>query len=209
MADVEFNDVIRCSVRQRIGSNNDLINVYEFRNTTAQTAQEADVLAAVAAATDDAYAQLNAKISNVIAPVDIKVDVVSVVGGVKRVTKNVGTVLWGSSYAPAAAGDRLPSGVAALVKGLTGAGKIFAKKFIGGLVEADNAGDAWGATLLTALATFATNVFSDFNTTGGETFEAGVLSVGAATAGEWFPVSEVAVNTQPHYQRRRRPGVGS
>ena len=186
-----------------------MINVYEFKHEGTSPVDEADVLTAVAAYFDAAYDNIDSYVSNYVAPVDIKVDIVDVISGVKKVIQNVGTILWGSSYVPSASGDRIPNGVAALIKLFTLRGKTFGKKFIGVFTETNAAGNSPIAALQTALANMVADLLIDLVVDTTEDFAPGVLSVSAASPGVFYSFVEGAVNGLWAYQRRRQPGSGS
>lgn len=186
-----------------------MINVYEFEHQGTSPVDEEDVLTAVAAYFDAAYDNIDSYVSNYVGPVDIKVDVVDVISGVKKVISNVGTILWGSDYAPSGAGERIANGLAALVKLFTLSGKTFGKKFIGVFTETDANGNAMGGALQAALASMITDLLVDLVVDVTEDFAPGVLSVSQDAPGIFFSFVEGAIEAGWAYQRRRKPGVGS
>lgn len=203
---VDNNDVIRVSARQSGSSNQDIINVYHYLAEFATQQTDSAVLSAVLAHLDAAYTYLNAKIAAAFNPVDMKVDVVQLIGGKEEVVRNVGTILWTGTYNPSAAGDDLPPAVAALCKLLTLVGKTYARKFISGIMEADNVSGFITSALQTACVNFITAVIADKTISAGNILHPGVLSKKSLS---FVRFVSGAVSAVAATQRRRKPYVGS
>jgi len=198
-------DVLRVSVRFRLSSDQDHVNVYYVMANGAITDSDGDILAALADHYDTAYSACATNISNLCDPVDLKADVVEFSGGEMVVVRNLGTTPFTMTTAPSAAGDAMPPGNAALVKFLTGIGKVYARKFIGMFTEAAQANGILTAPYMAQLATYGAQVLSDIALTGGD-LVAGVMSKKLAGFVETLTAEVVDVVS---YQRRRRPGTGS
>jgi hypothetical protein len=208
MGVVSNGDVLRVACRTNLESAQDCVNVYHFEAQFFSDQDDSDVLAAIVDKMQTAYSALNPNISNLVDVIDIKVDVVEFIGGVLKIVRAVGLVPWsGGAFSPTAAGEALPPGVAGLVKFLTGIGKVYGRKFIGGIVEASQAGGVLGSGFLTQLGTYAAALMVPIEViSGANLLQLGVMSSKLAT---FVPFLSVDVTDIVAYQRRRRPGSGS
>ena len=202
----DVGDVLRIAVRQIGEDGEDIVNVYEAECTVAETDPDADILTTIAAYMDAAYAYLNSNLPAAQAPVDIKVDLIQLVGGVKQIVRNLGTISWGSSFNPSGSSDPSPSGVAAVVLLRTLVGKVFGRKFIGQLMEGNLIGNAYTGTLASAIASYAAEFLLAMAGPNTGTYVWGVLST---RTNQFERFVEAALSAFPGYQRRRRPGTGS
>lgn len=201
-------DVLRCAVRIKTAENKDHVNVYELITMSAYGYANEDLLDAVAGFFDDVYTTLNAVMYTPWVPYDLKVDVVDVVGGIKTITQNIGTISWGDTFAPGAGSDPLPLHDAAVLLCRTSIGRVLGRKFIGGFTENDWVGDKWSPTALAALAAFGGALLTGFGTPPNN-FVAGVLSQAVGHVGTFYPFYEVDISPEPGVQRRRKVSRGS
>ena len=203
---VANGEVLRLAVRCKRGDEADVVNVFHALADFTAPQPDLDVLLAAQSWMESTYAPIESYIPADQNPIDIKVDVIQLVGGLVKIVRNVGTVSWGGVFDPTGAGEGLPRGVAALVFFLTTVGKVFARKYLGTLTEAATAGDSIVAGLNTALGQFCTTILAGktFKTT--EKLEPGILSTRTL---QFEPFQSARVRSRVGYQRRRAPGVGS
>lgn len=201
-----LGDVVRVSVRHALSAEQDHVNVYYYECTLPMSGSDAEIVSDIENEMSTAYSLLTTHLTNTATPVDVKVDEVAFVGGVEKVIRNVGTVPFTPTSPPAAAGEPLPPGVAALVKFLTGIGKTYGRKFIGMFAEGAQSDGVLVAGVLTALEAFAAVLLSTISGTTSGTLQPGVMSKPNAA---FVPFTVYDVASQMAYQRRRRPGTGS
>lgn len=199
------DEVIRCAVRQRGQDGQDIVNVYHFQNAGAAPPSNSELLTAVATYFDTAYNDIETAIPNGQSPVDIKVDKVGFVSGLEEVIENIGTTVWGTLFDPNAVGEPYAVGVAAPIILRTLIGKVFGRKYIGQLTEADLNGNVLVAAFITSLSNFLAKILLDF-TASGIQFIPGVMSKKTAQF-EPFVAGDIPV--EPYYQRRRAIRHGS
>jgi len=207
---VSDQEVIRCAVRQKTGALTDIVNVFEFKGQGGSPPSDAQVLTAVASYFDALYNNIETGIATAQVPYDIKVDVVEIIGGLKKIVRNVGTVGWGSLYNPSDAGSVMPPAVCCLVLLRTVVGKIFGKKYLGELGESVVSHYTFEAAFITVVNAFITAALASFATSGVVmNFLPGVLSVSVAHMGEFLLFTDGEISPEPAYQRRRKLSVGS
>jgi hypothetical protein len=203
---VNTGDVIRCAVRQSAPYFGEMINVFHYEMQFASPQVDGDVTSALNTAIDNMYTFIEAYVHEGVVPVDIKFDVVDFVSGELEIVRNLGTFTWGYNYGPAADSDRLPPGTAALVKGLTTIGKVYGRKFLGGMVEPSQEAGVLSGPVLTALTNWATAYVAIASVSVGEDMYPGVMSNREKA---FVRFVEADVSTNMAYQRRRRLGTGS
>jgi hypothetical protein len=204
---VASGEVLRVSARQQYANGQDLINVWFWQAAFTSDQTDQDVIDGILAELDNGYAQLNGITSNTISTVDVKIDVVEWVGGKLDTIRSLGTVLWDNTfYAPGSSGDVLPPGVAGLLKFTTIDGKVYGRKFFGGLSEAAQNDGVLSGAALTSLANFAASILSPFVISTGNQLIARVMSSKYADV---MLIYEGVANAVVAYQRRRRQGTGS
>lgn len=203
---VQPGEVIRCAVRQVSASGTDIVNVYHFQNVGSNDTPDANVLADMATYMDVAYANINAQVPGSQQPVDIKIDVVELIGGVVKIVRNIGTISWGVTYNPTGSGESYALGVALGIILRTLVGKVFGRKFIGQLSETTVNGNSLATgTPTTNFTAFAAAIVGDA-TLGADVYHPGVLSTRTLTFEE-FVQADIA--TEVFYQRRRAIRMGS
>jgi hypothetical protein len=177
MPTLSAGDVVRVSVRLSMPQGQDHVNVYFFECQGAEASTDTVFAGDVNDFIDQIYSRWNAGMSNAVTPVDMKIDVVDFVGGVLTITENIGLFPFvASSFNPVNGGDVLPPQDAAVVKLLTGQGRVFGRKFIGALCEDQQNSGVPAAALITQAGTFITDMLAGWTSTGTVDFVAGVMS---------------------------------
>jgi hypothetical protein len=203
---VDDGDITRISVRQSMGSGQDHVNVYHVQWILTGSITNETAMTAAATWIDTAMAQFEDYLDDDLVPLDMKVDKVQYIGDSWDITENVGVSSWASAYTPSSTGDPLPAGVAALVLLRTAIGKVFGRKFFGGLTEPFVSKDTLTSNLLTALASLVTYFVDQWDYSVDIGIQAGVASLREAA---FQAFNEIDIPTPIGYQRRRRPGAGS
>lgn len=201
------NQVVRAAIRQKSADGTDIVNVFHFQAGGSGSAAAADVLSGLASWADALYATINGQVPGSQTPVDIKADIVELIGGVVKIVENLGTISWGVAYNPSGTGEGYALGVAIGIILRTLIGKVFGRKFIGQVSETTVNGNALATgTPATAFAAFLGNILDTFIVSGTLVFTPGVLST--RTLGfEAFVEADLA--TEVFYQRRRAIRAGS
>ena len=199
-------DVIRASARFRLGADQDHVNVYYYRAVTAISWDDTVILQQVRDHLAGAYGDLHDKLTNRADPIDVKIDQVEFVGGVETIVRNLGTIPFTMTLPPSGTGEALPPGVAALVKFLTGVGKVYGRKFVGMLLESAQSNGSILAATLANLEQYAAKILAGIESGGSLLWETGVMS---KKLGAFKEFTSYDASTNVAYQRRRRPGTGS
>lgn len=110
-----------------------------------------------------------------------------------------------STWVGTGTGDRLPSGVAAMLTATKARSGYLDRKYLAGLTEAQVSGDEWVAGALTALGNAADDWVAEYTAGNGVLLQP--ISVNESTGIAKYLVSGAAV-ARVAYQRRRKPGVG-
>jgi hypothetical protein len=165
------------SVRLSMPQGQDHVNVYFFESQGAEASDDTVFAGDVNDFIDVLYSRFNAGFSNAVTPVDIKIDIVDFVGGKLEIVENIGLFPFtASSFGPSNSGDVLPPQDAAVVKMLTGLGRVFGRKFIGALCENMQNSGVPDANLITMAGTFISDLLAGWTTTGSTDFVSGVMS---------------------------------
>lgn len=199
-------DVVRTAVRFADTQGNDHVNVWHWEASAAISDADAAIRAAIATWVENSYSALSANLSNLITELDVKVDVVDFVGGVITVIRSLGVEPFTLTTAPTAGADPMPPGVAALLKLLTGIGRVYGRKFIGMFTETSQINGILAAAFQTNLGTLGAAVLGGIGGLTGGVLNGGVLSEKLTSFVQFtgYDVSDVV-----SYQRRRRQGSGS
>jgi len=185
----------------------DHVNVFHYKADYQAPQTDELTMDTIAEDIDTAFSTLNAWIRVTQAPVDMKFDVVEFTGGLWRIVRNLGLMIWPDVlYNPTPNDPALPPGVAALVKFLTPIGKVYGRKFIGGLIDTAQGAGVVSSSCLTALSNFGGAIMSDPAIDVNNWLEPGVISTREE---EFVPFTEHDVSDNIAYQRRRRLGTGS
>lgn len=200
------SDLYRCAVRCSDTNGSDVVNVHHFMLQTAADPTDATIAAELKAKLETAYTTLNAVQTSAFNPVDIKIDQVTWNGADETVVLNLGTYTFGGTYNPTASGDDLPPGVAGFVKLLTNLGKVYGRKFLAGMLEANNVSGFYNSTVVTALTNYAAHFLGSWTGASGNVYQNGVLS---KKLGAFAYIIAARVPNVFAYQRRRRQGTGS
>lgn len=204
---IEPGDVIRISARQEMQQSQDHVSVFHYLAVLADDQTDEDMMDLIAEEIDLAFSTIQGFITTGQEVLDMKFDIVEFQSGVEKIIRNVGLMVWPDGvYEPAGTGEVLPPGVCALVKFLTSIGKVYGRKFLGGLIEtAQNAG--WlESNVMTAMANFGAVIMSRPEHDVNNGYDAGVMSIRQAA---FVPFAEYDVSNNVAYQRRRRTGTGS
>jgi hypothetical protein len=111
------------------------------------------------------------------------------------------------TFTPAAGGEYLPTGVAAMARANSTDPDVQARKFFGGFTEDVAIDGGWTTSALALLVAAGLDWITAFTGTAtGATFTPGVWSPTTTTFFAF--VAHLIVNGIANYQRRRRPGVG-
>lgn len=199
-------EIVRVAARMKGPQGQDIINVYHYRATNTISDTDADIMSAIAVMMDNIYDPIEGEYPATSSPVDVKMDVVELQNGSEVITRNLGIHLWGATFIPSGIGNVYAPGVAVGVLLRTSVGKVFARKFLGPLMEA-TFGDhgKLDSSKIGAFMLTASRMLSTIGLTGGQ-LEPGVLSRRLGGFAK-FVFSELAA--EAFYQRRRSIRMGS
>lgn len=204
---INDGDNIRASFRMTGSDGQDIVNVYHYQADFTAAASDQDVADAINDHLDNAYGNCNDMYTNALSPVDLKIDIVNFVSGVEKIVRNVGLFVFAATnFVPGGTGDALPPQDSALVKFLTGIGKVYGRKYLGQLVEAAQNAGTPSATLLTRLTAFAATILAGGSVAGSGALVPGVMSEKQA---DFVAFTEADYDNPFSGQRRRRVGSGS
>jgi hypothetical protein len=202
-------DIVRVSARFKSSEAGDIVNVWHWQAASGSTGDDdEDVMDAIDAKLSTMFSSLATNISANVDPYDIRYDIVDLIGGEEKVVRAMGTRSWVLTTPPTASSDSLPLQDAAILNFRTSIPKVFGRKYIGGLVEASNAGGVLSSGMVTALGNFCTSLLSDI-TVSDITLAAGVLTRSLISPAHFVPFLSSVVNAITGTQRRRRPNRGS
>lgn len=196
---VNTNDVIEVSARCEFGGVEDVINVYQFRMTTAGPVDDDDVMLDLGLWLEDVYQPVITSQTNDFAYRDI---------AFRNVTQStvMGTIAWPTYTAGAAAPNNIPPGLAALINFATNKARVILKKYIGGWIlsglEADG---TFTGGLVALMLSLGIRLLSGWVGAYG-TYEYGYLSPKTLS---WEVPVGYTVTDVPAYQRRRKQGRGA
>lgn len=199
-------DIVRIAARMRGPQGQDIINVYHYRATNTISDTDDDIMDWIAGQMDRIYEIVETEFPSTSTPLDLKVDVVEMEDGKEKIVRNLGQQLWGVSFEPSGIGNVYAPGVAVGILLRTAVGKVFARKFIGPLMEA-TFGDhgRLDSSKIPGFLSMATRMLESISLTGGQ-LEPGVLSKRLGGFAK-FVFSELAA--EAFYQRRRSIRMGS
>lgn len=204
---VQDGEIVRASARQQFALGQDLVNVWYFEAEFTADQTDQDTIDKVLEALDIIYSQLNGITTNTLVQVDVKIDVVMWLGGEIHTVRTLGTHSWaGTWYSPTGAGNVLPPGAAALVKSRTWDGKVYSRKFFGGMAEAISNDGVFDSTAMTALGLAAAEILVPRIISAGNTLYACLMSSKYSLPMQF---AESVGSAVVAYQRRRRQGTGS
>ncbi len=204
---VSPNDILRVALRFSDANGSDVMNVYHFTAAFAAGQSDTDVKNALDAGLSLAYEGIESVLDDSLAPIDMKVDVISWDTDHWTTDTAIYDGPWGASIDNIAVGDPLVPGAAGLLTMHTSIVKLVGRKFIGGFVDTikdtlGNMTSAFQATFLTAF---------DILLDGIEVAASNSLLyiIISTLDGSFNVVDQISVSPHFAYQRRRRPGVGS
>lgn len=199
-------EVVRVAARLKGPQGQDIINVYHYRATNTISDTDSDIMTAIAGTMDDIYYPVQSEFPATSSPIDLKIDVVEMVNGTERIVRNLGLRIWGANFNPSGIGNVYAPGVAVGVLLRTSVGKVFARKFIGPLMEATFGDHArLDSSKIAAFLLMAARMLNSIALTGGQ-LEPGVLSKRLGGFAK-FIFYELAA--EAFYQRRRSIRMGS
>jgi len=198
-------DTVRVAIRQRGPQGQDIVNVIHYQADAAIASSDAEIMDAIVATADVAYAYLNYFTPSTQRPLDVRADVVKLQGGQIVVVRPLGTRSWGFQYDPKESGNVYAPTIAAGVLLRTLAPRVLGKKFIGALMETHlyDYGHL-SPQLMAALAQYAARLLMPILLEGGS-LRAGVLS---KKIGQFVRFVEYEIKNVPFVLRRRRLGIG-
>lgn len=185
----------------------DAVNVWHFRADFGTAMPDSVFANAVCDALKNCYSTLNDVLSTQWTPADIKIDCVTMVGGVETVVRALGTYAWPSGFDPADAHVTCPPQVAALVKFATAGVRTLGRKFLPAMsvYYIANPG-VLNSTALAAIVSWADDLVSGFSLGTGLSL---YPVVWGKRAGAWLQLLSAVADAALSTQRRRKAGVGS
>lgn len=203
---ISVNDVVRIVAEWDVPEGTIAQLVYHYIAASGTTATEVQVLTAVEAALQAAWANLAARIDSTVLGATVEGFVWDFV---LNQWDGIGAVpLIGADGT--AVDEMLPHGAAGLVKILTAAARRQARKFVPGFAETQQGDGALVAAAVTDLALFGTDLDDDI-APGGLVMSFGTFNTEPTSAlFETFSIASQSVQAESifAYQRRRRPGTG-
>jgi hypothetical protein len=173
-------------------------NVYHAECTNDAAQEDSYVLQAGLEFVENAMANLTTLINE-----DVSLETVEVYARVEGEFEPLGSKA--GTWSGSAGGERLPSGVAALVRFFKLRSGYSDKKYLAGFHEGTITGDQWSAALITGCENYADDVIAEFTASNDTQLTACSFD---RVSGVTTPYSDKSVSSVPAYQRRRRPGVG-
>lgn len=195
---IEQNAKVRIIATFAIGTGSKAQNVYHMNVDNVGPHDDADVLADAAEFIEYAMDAVKNYVST-----DLDLESVEGYEYVLGDWQPFGSI--GSTWAGSATGDRLPAGVACLVKFNKERTGHTDRKFLPGVVEAQCAGDQFSSAMVTAGNAYASRLVAGYVGTQGTSLSC--VSKGVP-AGSWKNWESGITQQTVSYQRRRKPGVG-
>lgn len=193
------NDVFRVAVRLNVPVTGDFVNVFHYRITTVNDADDGWAILDFREIMDPLYTTLTNLLTGSANEVDI--NIFNVTQG-----RPLGSHAFLSWTGPTAAGEMYAPQVAAFVRGLTGYSRNWAKKFLGPLSEVHCGPygqiDSTGMTILA-------NFGAEWLTTTATPQNVYEPVVWHSLNGLWRPITSVITSNIPATMRRRRQGSGA
>jgi hypothetical protein len=190
--------VVRIVPTFTIGTQSRMQNVYHCRHTTGSGQADEDVVDAAVEFVEELMGNFT---SNIHQGVDLEsVDVYELVG---TEFQPVGT--GSSTWVGTNSNDRLPSGIALLIKLYKERTGHADRKYIGGFTEVALAADAWASGVLTNGAAFVADMVAEFTATNGVKLQPSYFNRMTGLVKDYIGGAAQEVIS---YQRRRKPGVG-
>jgi len=196
---VAQNDILRVAARLEDQNGDDVVNVYHFAYRNAAVLTDAQAMDAVAAYLEEMYTEIQPNIHSSAIFRDINYFNVTT-------DMPMGTIDWPTLTTGAGTGDQLPNQMAAMVRGVTGHSRNWARKFLGPWGETRNS--TYGkidATLLTALANYAVQWLEGGGTAPVKWFPI----VWNKVLQQWVDITGTVIRDVWSTIRRRRAGRGA
>lgn len=196
---VQSNDIIRVAARSEFLGIDDIVNVFEIRNSGASVANDADAISDIIDFLEAFYIVVRGLMKTTQLFRDLNFF---------NVTQNIamGVHPWKTLTGGTSSGDQTPPGVAAVISFPTIVPKVQFRKFIGALDEtATDPNGSLSSGTVTTLTT-AANVLLSGHTGTYSTYVFGGYSPKIAA---WVGPYAAVITDIPGYQRRRKQGRGS
>ncbi len=197
-------DILRTSLQWQLPTGDLYQNVFHHKRTGIGIISDATHVASIKDWAETMYAELVTKVNAGTVELLSFVDLVEFVGGVWKVTGNIGTFT--ADVTMSAAGDVCPNQVSPFVIFKTPRPKTVGRKFLFPSMEADQNQGTLAAATVVALVAWADDAVNDIVIQVGDNLVPGV----PRTNVDDFQEFNVAVVTNlVGTQRRRRPGEGA
>ncbi len=195
---IGVNAILRMVVQFDLASLSKAQNVYHLQHVSLESKTDEQVVTAMSAFAVDMYDELVARVHTSCSIEKIECFVLNF-----PLWEPIGVAT--PTWAGTNVNDRVPSGVALMVKAYKERSGYADKKFIAGLTEENMQGDSWQAAVRTPAEAYADIWIAQF--TGAEATLLLAVSYKPLT-GATKPYTSREVPTTVSYQRRRKPGVG-
>jgi len=196
---VNSGDIIEVSARGEFDGTEDVVNVYQFKLTSAGPITDTEAVSDLLDLLDDLYVLWVPKQTTNYIYRDVRF-------ANQTQSTLMGTFPWGAVTAGTNVGESLPPGNAAVLNLGTAIPRVILRKFIGGITKAlIDADGTWDASIVTAMLNMAAILLAQWTGSYG-TWEYGFFSPKTL---QWeTPVAATATDIVG-YQRRRKQGRGS
>lgn len=181
-----------------IGTGSKAQNVYHVQHSTGTAQTEEDVLDAAIEWVEDLMSNFTTQIAD-----DVELATVDVYEQVGATWAPVGQD--SGTWAGTNVNERLPSGVALLIKLFKPRTGYADRKFIAGFTEVSAVGDVWESGILTSGAAFVVDMQAEFTATNSVKLTPKYYN---RTSGLTLDYVGGSTQSTVSYQRRRKPGVG-
>jgi len=205
---ISIGDVIRVSARFKNAASGDIVNVYHWKASSGTDISDDAAMDAIDAKLSEAWAAIANAVPAAQDPYDIRYDVVEWSGGAEHVVRTLGTRSWVLTTPPSNSGEALPSQDCGIVNFRTAIPRTFGRKYIGALMEGNQAAGTLTGTTLTQLAAFAAAIL-DAIFEDPMTLVPGTMTNDPSASGNWATFVAAVVNAVVGTQRRRRINRGS
>lgn len=200
-------EVVRASVRWKTKDDQDIMNVWHYLYEGSGDTDD-NVMDTLDAGIEDIYDIIRSLMEGSLDPFDIKYDIVTLVGGVETVVRNLEIRPYTPTLPPNGSGEEVPNQVSCVVSWRTAHPRSFGRKFLPPFIVTTLTDGRFEAAAMTTIALIAGEGLTVWTTTNG-TLTPGILTIYDG-GGDWFlPHVTYKVTDIPATQRRRRIGVGS
>ncbi len=206
---LDANHALRCSARFKSTVSGDIVNVYHWYPLAAVTVTDDDIFTAVFAKLSAMFANIASNITANVDPYDLRLDEVEFFVDHERVVRTLGTRTWTLTNPPVGAGDGLPSMDAAIVNFRSVLPGTYGRKYLGSIIEGNQAEGTLTGACVTAITSWATSYLA-YLTLGAVNCVPCVISAKTNDVGSHFiALVSAVINSLLGTQRRRRVNRGS